>query len=219
MIHTVRVSTWDRTDILAFLRNKRQEGSFRCIDVGGTASGWSAEVIDAICDINTPTTKSIRHFQMDITNPDDWTQVDAYVKEHGKFDFSICTHTLEDISNPKYVLKKLADISKEGYIAVPSKYIELARFEDSRYPYRGYIHHRWIFSIRDNRFVGYPKIPYLEQDSFFDSIASTKETKKDLSFYWKDSIPFSIINNDYLGPSGDAIVTYYRTLKKDDLDI
>lgn len=130
----------------------------------------------------------------------------------------VSVHTLEDISNPLYVSQKLSEISNGGYIAVPTKYVELARFEDPEFNYRGYIHHRWIFSIKNNKFIGYPKIVYLERDPKFDAIASTDPNTRDLSFYWKDTVGLEIVNNDYLGPSGKDIYVYYNGLLLDDLD-
>jgi hypothetical protein len=219
MIDSVLISDGNRNSILSYIRQKKQEGPFRVIDVGGSMKGWSVDVVDAICDMNDPDKPTnIQLFKMNINLPDDWKQVDTYVQEHGKFDFSICSHTLEDISNPKYVCQKLSQISKAGYIAVPSKYIELARFEHSYYKYRGFIHHRWIFSIDNNTFVGYPKIPYLEHDQLFDSIARYTLKDGDLSFKWNDSIDVSIINGDYLGPDIPSVITYYKKLFKDDLD-
>jgi hypothetical protein len=162
--------------------------------------------------------RDVKIFRININSPYDWQMVDEYINSNGKFDFSICSHTLEDISNPSYVMTKLAEISCAGFIAVPSKYVEMSRFETLGYKYRGYIHHRWVFSIRDSKFIGYPKIPFLEQDPAFDSIASTAAAVRDLSFMWKESIPFEIVNNDYLGPNVDAVIGYYKQLLHDDLD-
>lgn len=108
---------------------------------------------------------------------------------------------MEDIVNPLYVSEQICKIAKEGYIAVPSKYRELSRFEYGKTGYRGYIHHRWIFDMVDNVFVGYPKINYLDSNPVFDRIASMDENKCDLSFYWKDNIDIAYINNNYLGPN------------------
>ena len=213
MIYNILYSNGNRDYISLMLKTKRTKEKFTVIDVGGTTNCWTSDFVDAICDIVSIDTDTIKVFKININLPNEWKEVDKYVEENGKFDFSICSHTLEDISNPKFVCMKLSEISKEGYIAIPSKFRELARFECSTHPYRGYIHHRWIFDIdKDNKFIGYPKINYLEHDTKFDYIATTSQNVADLSFYWKDEIKLDIINNDYLGPSGDAVKSYYNNL-------
>jgi hypothetical protein len=153
------------------------------------------------------------HFKCDITHPDSWAEVLSYVEENGKYDFCICSHTLEDIMNPVYVAEQIQKIAKEGYVAVPSKYRELSRFECGSTGYRGYIHHRWIFDMRDNIFIGYPKINYLDSTNVFDKIADMDEYKSDLSFYWKDKIDINYINNNYLGPNVHSVINYYNDLR------
>ena len=138
----------------------------------------------------------MKQFNFDITNPDLWIDVLKFVEENGKFDFAICTHTLEDIMNPGFVSNQISKIAKEGYIAVPSKFRELSRNIDG--PYRGYIHHRYIFNIENEVFVAYPKINLIEFDSDFDRIANMDENFFDLSFYWKEEIPICYVNDNYL---------------------
>jgi hypothetical protein len=182
---------------------------------GGGLGGWTKNVIDAIIDFNnSPITNSnIKHFNCDITHPDSWNNIIQYVKDNGKFDFCICTHTLEDIINPAYVCEQIVKISNSGYIAVPSKYKELSRFELSNNSYRGYIHHRWIFDIvKDNVFLGYPKINYVENSNIFDKVADNDSEKTDLSFFWKDNIDIQYINNNYLGPDVTSVIKYYNNL-------
>ncbi len=212
--YNIKISDGSRSDVIEYITNMRTNNKFTVIDVGGSLGGWSSNYVDAVADFNDvddPENK-IKHFKCDITHPDSWKEILEYVQENGKFDFCICTHTLEDIMNPAYVSEQIAKIAKEGYVAVPSKYRELSRFEKGSTGYRGYIHHRWIFDIVDNVFIGYPKINYIDVNAVFDRIADMDNNKYDLSFYWKDQIDIAYINGNYLGPSVDAVIGYYNNL-------
>lgn len=217
-MYNVKLSNGDRTELINILKQRKQNNNiYKIIDIGGSATGWSSEIIDALIDINEPTydTNKYIYFKMDITNPDDYKSILNYVRLNGKFDFSICSHTLEDIINPVYVSKLISDISKEGFIAFPSKYRELCRFEGN---YRGYIHHRYIFSYYKNinKIFAFPKINYIENDLKFDTIADYDINKFDLSFYWIDKIEIEYINNNYLGPNIYAVMEYYDKLLKEE---
>lgn len=209
--YNYNISDGNRDNIIKMIQTKKVDGKFTVIDIGGSANNWCSKHVDAIVDFNTPSGvhDGIRFFKMDITHPSSWVEIQEYVKLNGKFDFSICTHTLEDIMNPGFVIEKLSDVSKEGYIAVPSKFRELSRIEGN---YRGYIHHRWIFINSNGIFKGFPKINYIEREDIFDKRADTSIDKFDLSFFWKDTIDFEYVNNNYLGPSVDAVKQYYNEL-------
>jgi hypothetical protein len=211
--YNISIGNHNRDKLISYITMKKKEGKFTIIDVGGSLGGWSTPYVDAIVDFNEPVNQyqHITHFKCDITHPDSWNDIIKYCNENGKFDFCICTHTLEDIMNPSYVCEQIAKISSNGYIAVPSKYRELSRFEHSS-GYRGYIHHRWIFDIIDNVFVGYPKINYIDNTKIFDTISDMNEDKSDLSFYWKDYIDIKYTNNNYLGPSVEHVISYYNDL-------
>ena len=186
-------------------------GKFTVIDVGGSVTGWSSPYVDAIVDFNDLEVKNpnIQFFKCDITHPESYKEIFNYIEENGKFDFCICSHTLEDIINPVYVCEQICKISKQGYISFPSKYRELSRFEGN---YRGYIHHRWIFDIKTNsELIAYPKINYIE-NYLFDSISNMSEDIKDLSFFWKDNINLTYLNNNYLGPWCFDVINYYKEL-------
>lgn len=201
----------NREKIISYILNKKKEGKFSVIDVGGSICGWSANIVDAIMDFNEPImhTNKITQFKCDITHPDSWTDVIQYVKDNDKFDFCICTHTLEDIMNPVFVCEQIQKISNEGYIAFPSKYRELYRFEGH---YRGYIHHRWIFdTVNNNNIIAYPKINYIE-NYIFDRIANISNDIQDLSFFWKNSIEMLYLNSNFLGPDVSSVIDYYNNL-------
>jgi hypothetical protein len=209
------ISDGDRKDVINFIIEQKNKNNFTVVDVGGAISGWSSSVIDALVDFNEyvdNNSLNIKHFKCDITHPDSWHDILKYVEKNGKFDFCICTHTLEDIMNPVFVCEQIAKISKAGYIAVPSKYCELSRFENGYNSYRGYIHHRYIFDIVDTIFMGYPKINYIDSNSVFHKITDLDKNRKDLSFYWIDSVDIKYINNNYLGPDINSVIKYYNSL-------
>jgi hypothetical protein len=213
MIYKIKLSDGNREDVIKYILDKKALGKFTVVDVGGSVNGWSAPYIDAVVDFNNleVNNTNIKHFNCDITHPNSYNEILKYVKENGKFDFCICTHTLEDIMNPVYVCEQICKISNEGYISFPSKFRELSRFEGGNY--RGYIHHRWIFKVKDNsRIIAYPKINLIENNPLFDKIANFSENIKDLSFYWTKTIELEYINNNYLGPNPAAVINYYNDL-------
>jgi hypothetical protein len=76
-----------------------------------------------------------------------WVQRDMCDREPwpfaaGQFDFSVCSHTLEDVRDPIWVCSELVRVSRAGYIEVPS------RLEEQSYgfqgPWAGWGHHRWL---------------------------------------------------------------------------
>ena len=215
MLYDIDVSNGDRTSLINFIKTQKSKGKFTVIDVGGSTGCWSAPYVDAIVDFNPMqnTSTTIKFFKCDITNPNDYSEIYNYIETNGKFDFCICSHTLEDIMNPVFVCEQIEKIAKSGYIAFPTKYRELSRYiECSDLNYRGYLHHRWIFTIKDNVVVGFPKINYIESTDIFDFIASKSDDMQDLSFWWKDKIDIIYINNNYLGPSGADAISYYNLL-------
>jgi len=233
MIYNYKIGNGKREPVFEYINSKRKEGNFTVIDIGGTVEGWSSPIIDAIMDFQIPNKikkeykdEELLFFKADITNPNDWNEILSFVEKNGKFDFCICCHTLEDIMNPGFVCEQISKISKEGYIATPSKYNELAIHEayykiqskhhletKISYGHRGYMHHRWIFTIHNNTLIGFPKIGYLETNTIFDNIASIDENICDLSFFWKDSIEFEYLNNNYLGPTSKIVLLYNNLLE------
>jgi predicted O-methyltransferase YrrM len=211
-----------RAQLVDFLRTqKRNHPGYRVIDVGGAAGSFPAELVSAVLDVQDPPAGNRREwYRGNIDDPRGWREVEAVVAERGRFDFAICSHTLEDICSPSLVCDRLGRVARMGYVAVPSKYKELARFEAPLPGYRGYIHHRWIFTVRDGRFWGFPKLGFLEQDLYFDRFAAPELARNDqLSFWWKNALELQLVNDGYLGPSPAHVMDYYRIgLSGDDLD-
>jgi hypothetical protein len=176
---------------------------FSLIDVGASMNAWDAEVLTATLDLNKGDGGPGRHFIGNINEASGWQEVLDYVAENGKFTYSVCTHTLEDIAYPKIAMEMLPRISKAGFIAIPSHYQDLIRIEG---PWPGYQHHRWLFVPRDGKIVLVPKIPFV---GFIQGIRSPEINESELQIFWQDELPFEILNGDYLGPNVECVKNMY----------
>jgi hypothetical protein len=218
MIYDILLSTGDRINITNFLRENRNKNPlFRVIDIGApsTYTDWSYELIDYVVDINDFKHDRIKSFKFNLNFESEWQRIFSFVDIHGKFDFCICSQTLEDIALPELTLRNLPKIAKAGYISVPSKFAELSNVLNQ--PWVGYMHHRWIFSIKNEKFIGLPKLNFIDHIEWLKIFQTSKSELYDLSFFWKDNIEFEIINNDYLGPTIDDAIKLYKIFLNDDI--
>jgi hypothetical protein len=205
----------DRVEIIEYI-NKNQINTI--LDVGGSWNCWLGDRVTHMFDLHNPNSnlgmtinnKNITWFPGNINDYESWVQIFNYVKEHGKFDFCNCTHTLEDLAYPEAALKYMPRIAKAGFIAVPSKYWEL----DRRTLFRGGHHHRWIFDDDNGVLKMFPKInliEYMIQYNQNESLIKDRG-KTELRLLWQDTIEFNIVNNDYLGPTFEDVVNMYDSL-------
>ena len=82
-------------------------------------------------------------------------------------------------------------ISKRGFISVPSKYAEYLRFEKwyGVQGYRGFFHHKWIYSIKNDIFRGFEKANYWEYVNSF-KINKTDGHFTEIGFMWEDDFQY-----------------------------
>ena len=85
--------------------------------------------------------------------PDTWVRRDICDREpwpfeDDRFDFVICSHTLEDVRDPVWVCAEIQRVGRAGYVEVPS------RLEEQAYgiqgPWVGWGHHHWLIDVRDD---------------------------------------------------------------------
>ena len=174
---------------------------YRILDVGAGANPWAIDwlthVVDKFTnpsDISNVINKNIKIFNVDIDDPREWESVLNDVKMNGKFDFVICSHTLEDVNNPKISCEIINKIGKSGFISMPSKYSELINFENKsncNLPYKGYHHHRWIYQIKNNKLIGYPKMNFHDYVNF--EIDHQKSYSTEICFLWEDNFDYEFI--------------------------
>jgi hypothetical protein len=165
------------------------------IDIGAAYQPWAKKYTNFALDVNPVDVPN--WFRGNICTVDGWREVLDYVEKNDKFQFAICTHTLEDISNPYFVCDMLSLIADAGYIATPSKYVELTK---TVRPWRGWMHHRWIFDVQDNEYWAAPKLSFVDHLTLPDWTNSPQE----IQLLWKDEIKLHILNDDFIGPSEEA---------------
>jgi len=199
----------NRQNVLDYLKENKFK---RVLDIGFSGGNWSSEYVTHYVDFfNSPSTSKIG-FIGNICLYSTWEPILQDVNVNGKFDFVICSHTLEDISAPQFVSEMLCKVSNEGFIAVPSKNKELQR--TNKGPQYGYMHHRWIFNKEDLDFVAYPKLSFLEHQDFTKVIEKFNDTTNELQFFWKEDFSLKLANNDFMGPEWYDIPNIFKGLEK-----
>jgi hypothetical protein len=140
----------------------------------------------------------------DICDRDPWPFADR------QFDFSICSHTLEDVRDPLFVCGELIRTSKAGYIEVPS------RLEEQSYgfqgPWTGWGHHHWLVEIEGDEITFVFKHHVLNgraSDQFSASFhAALSEEQRVSCLWWSDG--FRYRERIFLdGPSLDAYLAEF----------
>lgn len=196
----------DHEHVLKILRSIRVHSGDSVIDVGASDNPWTAGFLTATFDLRKPNLTSILHFQGNLNTTWGWEQIRRYVAMHDKFAYSVCSHTLEDIAFPVLALEWLPEISKAGFISMPSHLQELRRNIEG--PWRGYIHHRWIYRERNGKLLVIPKISALEYMNELQGSDNPDTTE--LQIFWDQSIEYEILNDDYLGPNVHCVQEMYR---------
>lgn len=188
--------------VFDYLESKfnKEERNYRIIDVGAGENPWAIDWLTHIADnfidpknYNKFNNK-VEIFKVDINDPREWNCILDDVEKNGKFDFVICSHTLEDINNPKISCEMLNKIGKSGYISMPSKYAEMAVFEfksNCGLPYKGYHHHRWIYQIKNDTLIGVPKMNFHDYIQFKFDIA--KGIGTEICFIWENGFNYEFI--------------------------
>lgn len=206
-----------RNDILLFCRmQKAANPEYRIVDIGGAAAGWSSEVSDLLVDINS-STEHKNCINADICTNTGWETIFTYVKQHGMFDYAICTHTLEDVYNPFLSIENLPKIAKAGVITMPSAKKELTHCENPRW--LGYIHHRWLFDEIDGVMYIVPKLPIFDAIVYGNQIPSFSG-KDEVQYYWEaeTGIPYKLFMNGFHGPNVNTVYSEFLAFTKKQIE-
>jgi hypothetical protein len=118
------------------------------LDVGGWAKPLGRA--DWVIDLEPYETRGL-YGQADATQErftkDTWVQRDVCDREpwpfaDGRFDYAVCTHTLEDLRDPIWVCREIQRVARAGYVEVPAVVEDLTWGIQG--PWVGWSHHRWL---------------------------------------------------------------------------
>lgn len=185
---------------------------FKVLDVGGASSPFKRAnyIIDIVPfeQINTDQQRGSgtalftkdTYVQHDICARTPWPFPDKF------FDYSFCSHVLEDIRDPLWVCSEIMRVSKAGYIEIPSRLFETT-FNLEAKGLCGATHHRWLIDLFEGKLrftfkyfhIYYPFINKNKQKLQQDSDAMV------LRLEWSDSFVFY---ENWLN-SGKEIFEYY----------
>ena len=112
--------------------------------------------------------------------------------EDDRFDFAICSHTLEDLRDPVWVCSELARVARAGYIEVPS------RLEEQSWgvhgPFVGWSHHHWLIDVSEDsiEFVAKPHAIHGHPEWYFpaDFVGRLSEEERVQALWWESSFTF-----------------------------
>jgi hypothetical protein len=208
------ITHWQYNDsvknLIGDVKKLISDNNYKTIDIGASLQFWSYPECKFVADIVKIEQEGVKFFDFNIQNKNTWTELLNYVAEHGKFDYSICSHTLEDVITPTDLLELLPKISKKGYIAIPSKYNEFMFLWDNKY--RGNAHHKQIIDVKDDMICIYPKYPFIEVFEETDKVLENN-LGNELVVFWEDEIPYKFFAQDNIFHSdGDLIKQFYKQI-------
>jgi len=223
----------NRQSVCEYLEARKSENlNYKVLDIGGTANNWCDRYVDAYVDIIPAANK--RTFIGDINSDAVWSEI---AKEN--WDFCICTHVLEDIRCPDFVIDQIQKLFPAGFISMPNKHSELSHVESKFF--LGWSHHRWIYTLDNDELKAIAKMPVVQyfskSNSWYHKICSIALVRRvlqlrggfapaidgrltwidpalsagdcELAFIWQDDFKFSYINNDFAGLSTYELANLY----------
>jgi hypothetical protein len=209
------ISNWNYNSVGGkrdFVKSYIQEKGYKTIDVGASAMYWSYPECKFVADSLVISKEGTTFFNINLENKNTWNELLEYVGKNGKFDFSICSHTLEDVFNPLELINLLKSISVSGFVAIPSKYDEFSFLYQNTY--RGNAHHKQFFDVVDDTLIVYPKFSWTERDERSDEILKYNKGNE-LSFFWENDIPVKIFGEGVPCKSdGELMNNFYLEITK-----
>jgi SAM-dependent methyltransferase len=183
------------------------------LDVGGWGSPWPRA--DWVIDLMPYESRGLYGAEgrgEERFTSDTWVERDICAHEpwpfcDGQFDFTVCSHTLEDVRDPVRVCEELVRVAKAGYVEVPSRLEEQSPLPWQ--PGTGWTHHRWLAEVDPDapriEFVFKHGVVYTSPEARFPPgfHETLTEEERVSCFWWRESFEFGervMMSADELDP-------------------
>ncbi|OGM71979.1 hypothetical protein A3H19_00985 [Candidatus Woesebacteria bacterium RIFCSPLOWO2_12_FULL_39_9] len=175
--------------------------SEKVLDVGGSMKQHDRIKVDTLVDIirpeeapYSPSKLRAKNFvKLDLNK-------DKLPFKDKEFDICLCSHTLEDLSNPFLAIEEMARVAKRGLIVTPSMGADMvfSHYDLSDWLTRarrvpGHSHHKWFFLGKKNKMIIIPKNYGVLYTSGFQIV--DWKGKSDLEFTWHDKINYEVVTD------------------------
>lgn len=184
----------------------------KVLDVGGSMHQHTLIKIDTLVDLIRPEDSPYGQARLNAKNfvRVDLTQ-DKLPFNNKEFDVVLCTHTLEDLTNPFLAIQEMSRVAKRGYISTPSmgedmvfSHVDKTSWLTGFRRTPGLAHHKWFFWLKGKKMVVIPKnYPLLYSPEF---MIVGWQGEKEFNLFWERSIDYiEIIDIDF-----HNLVSVYR---------
>lgn len=199
--------------------------SERVLDVGGWFQPFNlaTHVIDLFPHETRKAAHALDPENAERFSRDSWVEHDVCAPpwpfEDNFFDFSFCSHLLEDVRDPIAVCGELIRVSKAGYIETPSRVREIfskSRFHRlnmalGRLPEVGFEHHRWFCELDGDhlRFIAKDQRVLRDRSRYITRSEigrKLSEAESGLGFFWQGSFTYE----ESLEGSDDDLTAFKR---------
>ena len=164
------------------------------LDVGAWAQPF--ERADWVLDLLPYETRGIYGYDRETADErfaaDTWIVRDVCDREpwpfeDDRFDFAVCSHTLEDLRDPVWVCSELARVARAGYVEVPSRLEEQSLGVHG--PWAGWSHHHWLCDVDGDaiQFVFKPPMVHFRDTDHFPAgfQATLTEEERVEQLWWE----------------------------------
>lgn len=173
----------------------------KILDIGGSMKQHQGIKIDSLVDISRPEEVSYtpgkllaKHFvRLDITK-------EKLPFSNKEFDFCLCTHTLEDLTNPELAINEMARVAKRGYIATPSfgsdlvfSHLDFTDWLTGARRVPGVAHHKWLFYKKGKKVRIVAKNYPILYTPRYQIVGWSGE--EEFEYYWEGKIEYEILDD------------------------
>ncbi len=168
------------------------------LDVGGWAKPLARA--DWVVDLMPYETRGLygeRDKDPERFTAETWLRFDICAREpwpfdDGRFDFAVCSHTLEDVRDPIWVCAELSRVARAGYVEVPSR-LEEQSLGIHGEGWVGWSHHHWLIDVGEAelRFVFKPHVLHANPSFHFPAAfgAALTAAERVQTLFWRERLP------------------------------